>query len=85
MGQGGRGGGIDLSRSLGSIYFQAMGERSEGEEPLLSPRKVTGWAMLQKVLGYDIDTEAMTISLPPRHVDYLGARVAEWPPDGKRQ
>ena len=27
---------LDLSRSLASINFQAMGERCKGEEPLLS-------------------------------------------------
>ena len=76
-----KGGGrcLDLSRSLASIHFEAMGERCEGEEPLLSQKKVTGWATQQEVLGYDIDTESMTIALPPRKVDDLRAQVAKWP------
>ena len=69
-----------MPRSLASIHFQAMGERCEGEEPLLSHKKVTGWATQQEVLGYDIDTEGMTIALPARKVDELRARESEWPP-----
>ena len=61
--------------------FQAMGERGEGEEQLLLHRTVTGWATQQEVLGYDIDTESMTIALPARKVNNLRARVAEWPPE----
>ena len=51
-----KGGGlcIVLPRSSASINFQAMGERSEGEESLLSYSKVTGWATQKEVLGYDI-------------------------------
>ena len=67
---------LDLSRSLAFIHEQPMGERSEGEEPLLSRKKVTSWAKQQEVLGYDIDTESMTIALPTRKVDDLRARVA---------
>ena len=69
---------LDLSRSLAFIHEQAMGERFEGEEPLLSRKKVTGWATQQEVLGYDIDTESMTITLPTWQVDDLRSRVAEW-------
>ena len=67
---------LDLSRSLAFIHEQAMGERSEGQEPLLSREKVTSWATQQEVLRYDIDRESMTIALPTRKVD-LRARVAE--------
>ena len=66
---------LDLSRPLAFIHEKAMDERSEGEEPLLSRKKVT---TQQKVLGYDIDTESMAIALPTRKVDHLRARVAKW-------
>ena len=69
---------LDLSRSLVVIHEHAMGKRSEGEEPSLSKKKVTGWATQQEVLGYDVDTESMTIALPKK-VDELRARLAEWP------
>ena len=58
--------GLDLSRSLRFIYDQAMGERSEGEEPLLSRNKVTGGATQQEFSVYDIGTEGMAIALPAR-------------------
>ena len=61
--------------------FSGCGREGEGEEPLLSHRKVTGWATQQEVLGYGIGTESMTIALPARKVDDLYARVAEWPPE----
>ena len=32
---------LALAQSLASIHFQAMGERAEGEEPLLLHKKVT--------------------------------------------
>ena len=41
---------LDLSRSLAVIHEQAMGESSEGKEPLISKQKVTGWASQQEVL-----------------------------------
>ena len=69
---------LDLSQSLAFIHEQAMGERSEGEVPLLERKKVTGWATRHEVFGYDIDTESMTIVLPTRKVEHLRARVAEW-------
>ena len=45
-----------------------MGEREEGEKPLLSPKKVMDWAPQQKVLGFDLDTETMSILLSARKV-----------------
>ena len=31
------------------------------------------------MLGYDVDTESMTIALPTRKVEELRARLADWP------
>ena len=73
---------IALAQSLASIHFQAMGERAEGEETLLSPKKVTDWPPKQEVLGFDLDTEKMTISLPTRKVKEL-QEVLEEGPTGK--
>lgn len=36
---------------LASTHFQAIGEKSEGQEPLLSHKTVTGWATQQEVFG----------------------------------
>ena len=69
---------LDVSRWLAPIHFKAMGEGRE-EEPLWSHKKVTGWATQQEVLGYDIDTESMTISLPVLRVGELRERLVDWP------
>ena len=52
---------IALAQSLASIHFQAMGKRGEGEKPLPSHKKVTDWAPQQEVLGFNLDTDKMTI------------------------
>ena len=43
------GGCLDLSKSLASIQFKAMGERGVGGEPLLSYHKVMDWEPPQEV------------------------------------
>ena len=70
---------LDLSRSLASIHFQAMGERGVEEEPLLSPKKVTNWSTQHEVLGFWLDTVKMSISLPDRKVKDFQERLEEWP------
>ena len=52
---------VALAQSLASIHFQAMGERGEREKPLPSHKKVTDWAPQQEVLGFNLDTDKMTI------------------------
>ena len=51
----------------------------EGEEPLLSHKKVADWAPQQEVMGFDLDTERMTISLLARKVLELRKLLEEWP------
>ena len=59
-----------LAQSLASITFQVMGRRAEGEQPLPS-HKFTDWAPQQDVLGLDLDTEKMTISMPAKKIREL--------------
>ena len=68
-----------MAQSLASIHFQDMRVRAQGEEPLLSHKKVTDWAPQQEVLGFDLDREKMTISLPARKVKELRKLLEEWP------
>ena len=69
-----------LSQALASNHHQKMGERAVGEKPLLSQKKknVTDWAPRQEVLGFDSDTERMTISLPGRKIKELREMLQEW-------
>ena len=73
---------LALVQSLSSIHFQAMRERAEREEPLLSRKKVANWAPQQDVLGFDLDMQRMTISLPAK-VREVQELLEECPP-GKR-
>ena len=59
--------------------FPGDGREVRRGEPLLSHKKVTDWATQQEVMGYDIDTERMTIALPARNVHDLRTRWAEAP------
>ncbi|CAN0532247.1 unnamed protein product, partial [Laminaria digitata] len=47
----------------------------------LSHKKVTDWAPKQEVLGFDLDTERMTISLPARKINELHEMLEDWPPE----
>ena len=51
--------------------FPGDGREVRRGEPLLSHKTVTGWATQQEILGYDVDTESMTIALPAQKVDGL--------------
>ena len=70
---------LALSQSLESIHFQPMGERAEGKEPMLSHKKVTDWAPQQDVVGFDLDMERMTVSLPAKKVLELRKLLEERP------
>ena len=61
-----------------------MGERAEGEEPLLPRKKITGWATAQEVLGLWLDTEDMMVGLPQRKLEDLRQRLAKWPPERRK-
>ena len=49
------------------------------EEPPLSHKNVIDWAPRQEVLGFDLDTERMTTSLPNREINELQEMLQEWP------
>lgn len=74
---------IVLSKSLASIHHLLLGERGEGQEPVLSHKKTTDWAPQMEVLGYAVDTEAMTIGLPVAKVQGIREVLVRWPPTRK--
>lgn len=67
----------DISRSLASIHFQVMGARAQ-EKSLCCPRKVTDWSKQHEVLGFFLDTDELTISLPIRKIKELKEKLAQW-------
>ena len=80
-------GGVDkcltLTRSLASIHHILLGERGEGEEPVLSRKKITNWAPQMEILGYWVDAEAGTIGLPERKLEEIRSMLEGWPYDRK--
>ena len=77
---GTRRGEILSARAIADIdSFSDHGARAEGKEPLLSNTTVTDWAPQQEVLGFDLDTERMTMSLPARTVRELQELLGEGP------
>ena len=55
------------------------GRKGSGEEPLLPHKKVADWAPRKEVLGFDLDTERMAISLPGRKNNEQREMLQEWP------
>ena len=45
----------------------------------MSHKKVTDWAPRPEVLGFDLDTERLTISLPGGKINQLPEMLEEWP------
>lgn len=66
---------FDLVKVISGSLLEASGERGAREELLLALKRMTGWAMFQELLGFLVDTEAMTISLPRHEVDDLVERL----------
>ena len=50
------------------------------DPPRLSTSKITNWDTRLEVLGWIIDTEALTVTLPSRKRLKLRSLLAEWPP-----
>ena len=69
------------SASLASDHYRLFGQRSSRDPTLLSPRKISQWDTVLCVLGWDIDTVAMTISVPVVKLERLRETLSEWPSD----
>ena len=66
-------------QSLASDHFCLLGERGVSDPPLLSARKITDWDTQPEVLGWIIDTEALTVTLSSHKRLKLQNLLAEWP------
>ena len=55
--------------------------RSSRDPTLLAPRKISLWDTRLCVRGWDIDTVAMTISVPLEKLERLRDTLHEWSPD----
>ena len=66
-------------QSLASNHFRLLDERGVSDPPLLSARKITDWDTQLEVLGWIIDTEALTVTLPSHKSLKLQNLLPEWP------
>lgn len=74
-------GGRDLAllQALASNRYQATGDIAEGEEPLLSHKKVSDRAPRQVELGFVRDTKILTMSLPVWKIRKLQEMLKDFP------
>ena len=52
-------------QSLASDHLRLLGVRGASDPPLLSASKITNWDTRLEVLGWLVDTEALTVTAPP--------------------
>ena len=71
------------SAPLASDRCRLFGERSAGDPILLFPHRISQWDTGLRVLGWDIDTVAMTISVPRAKLERLRDTLSKWPSDRK--
>ena len=67
------------SGSCAADYFRLFGPRRPSDPPLLSPNKLSHWQTKLIVLGWEIDTQAMTVSVPAAKLLALRETLAQWP------
>lgn len=65
--------------SLASDHFRLLGPRGSGDPPLLEARKILGWNTRLEVLGWILDTDQLTISLPSHKSSKLREILGNWP------
>ncbi|CAB1102718.1 unnamed protein product [Ectocarpus sp. CCAP 1310/34] len=70
---------LRATRSFASDSFRLFGTRNSGEPPLFAREKTTSWDTRMEMLGWVIDTVALTISVSQEKVAKMRAMLAEWP------
>lgn len=68
------------SASFASDHFRLLGERHEGDPPILSVAKVSDWHTVAVVLGWERDTVQSTIRPPTTKLHNLRDLLDAWYP-----
>lgn len=68
------------SASCATDHFRLFGERGPVDPPLFSAHKLSSWMTKLVVLGWEIDTVAMTIAAPVEKLESLRVMLQQWPP-----
>ena len=66
---------------MASDYFRLFGGRRPRDPTLVFPNKISPWDTVLCVVGWDIDTVALTISVPVAKMEQLRDKIREWPSD----
>ena len=68
-------------QSLASDHFRLLGIRGPNDPPLLSKekKKNTNFTTRLEVLGWILDTQQLTVTMPPQKQQKLGRVLREWP------
>ena len=67
-------------QSLASDHFRLLGERGASDPPLLSAGKIMNWDTCLEVLGWIVNTESLTVTVPTPKRLKLRVLLSEWPP-----
>ena len=70
---------LRASRSYASDCFRGLGSRQAREPPLFSREKTTSWDTRMDVLGWTLDTKAMTNAVPHEKIARLREMLEQWP------
>ena len=66
-------------QSLALDHFRLLGVRGSSDPLILSASTITAWDTRLEVLGWVVDTDALTVTLPPHKRLKLRSLLAEWP------
>ena len=73
-------GAVDARPRLASDHYRVFEVRSSRDPPVWAPHKISLWDTRLCALGRDIDTVAMTISVPLEKLERLRDTLHEWSP-----
>ena len=74
---------IRALQSLAFDHFRLLGERGLDDPAPLSAQKITSWDSRLEVLGWIVDPDEMSVTMPPAKMQKLRRLMAEWPPSRK--
>ena len=66
-------------QSIASDHFRLLGTRGPKDPPLLSSEKITDLATRLEVLGWILDTQQLTVTMPAHKQQKLARVLSEWP------
>ena len=66
-------------QSLAPDHFRLLGIRGPNDLPLLSKEKITDFNTRLEVVGWILDTQQLTVTMPTQKQQKLASVLGEWP------